>query len=72
MNFQIYKLTNDKWNKIEIEKVKKDDIIKVFDLTKGGYLLNSNKTIISICVKGAYMNDNGWNIDSNPYEIKKL
>jgi hypothetical protein len=72
MNFQIYKLTDDKWSKVEIEKVKEGDILKVFDLDNGGYLLNAEKGVTSICTKSAWKDkSNAWNIQSMPYKIER-
>jgi hypothetical protein len=73
MNYQIYKLTEDKWNKVEIEKVKEGDIIKVFDLDNGGYLLNAEKGVTSICTKSAWKDESkAWNIQSIPHKIENI
>ena len=72
MNYQIYKLTDDKWSKIEIENVKEGDIIKVFDLDNGGYLLNAEKGVTSICTKSAWKDKSkAWSIQSMPYKDEK-
>lgn len=70
MNFKIYKFTEGKWSKTEIEKVKEGDILKVFDLDNGGYLLNSDKGVTSICTKSAWKDEQkAWNIQSMPHKI---
>lgn len=72
MNFQIYKLREDQWKKIEIEKVKEGDILKVFDLDNGGYLLNAEKGVTSICTKSAWKDKSKtWNIQSIPHKIER-
>ena len=72
MNFQIYKLTNDKWNKIEIEDVIKDDIIRVYDLDNKEYIENSRGGITNICTKGVYKDKNNeLSINSEPYILEK-
>lgn len=67
---QIYKFTNNIWQKIDISKIKKDDIIKV-QKDNGLYLPNANNKLISLVIEDVELDDSGnYNVKSIPYPFK--
>ena len=59
------------WAKIDIENVRKNDIVKCQE-DNGLYLPNANNGVISLVIEDAKLNDDGeWDIKSIPYPFKR-
>ena len=66
-----YITKSNKWCEINIENIRKDDIIKIQE-DNGLYLPNANNGVISLAIEDAKLNDDGeWGIKSIPYPFKK-
>lgn len=66
-----YIATKNIWSEIDIENVRKDDVVK-FQEDNGLYLPNANNGVISLVIEDAKLNDDGeWNIKFIPYPFKK-
>lgn len=71
MKYQIKKWFNNDWYDIDIENVRKDDIIKIIK-EDGEELINDEKGNMFIVRKDAYEDDNGWNIKYVSLSEKEL
>mgnify|MGYP000999236328 CR=1 FL=1 len=77
MKYQIKKWFNNNWYDIDIENIRKDDVIKIFK-EDGEELINDEKENMFIVRKDAYEDDNGWNIkyvtlsDKEFYLVKQI
>jgi hypothetical protein len=77
LKYQIKKWFNNNWYDIDIENIRKDDVIKIFK-EDGEELINDEKENMFIVRKDAYEDDNGWNIkyvtlsDKEFYLVKQI
>lgn len=70
MQYQIKKWFNNNWYDIDIENIRKDDVITVWK-EDGTILPNANGETISKVIKDAWLEDDIWKIESIPYLFKK-
>ena len=71
MKYQIKKWFNNDWYDIDIENIRKDDVIKIIK-EDGEELINDEKGNMFIVRKDAYKDDNGWNIKYVSLSEKEL
>lgn len=69
-NFQIYKLHNGDWLGIDIKNVRKDDIIKVKEITSDNFIADENGIETNIVIEDARMDSNfGCTVLSKSYKL---